>query len=219
MTTPQIVAIVGGTGAAGYGLALRLATAGLEVIIGSRDVEKAERTAAQAGLPNLRGMANKEAAAAGSIVFLTVPFEAQVDTIKSIASVLDNKVLVDVTVPLATAVGGRPTRILGVWQGSAAEQARELAPKTAAVVASFHHVSSAALRQIGKPLDCDILFCGDSDQAKEQLSELIRKIPGARPVNAGPLENARTLEAMTALLIHINRIYKGHTAGIRITGI
>jgi hypothetical protein len=128
-------------------------------------------------------------------------------------------VFVDVTVPLATAVGGKATRTLGVWGGSAAEQAAELVPKNVPVVSAFHSITAEVLRDLDKPVDCDVIVCGNSKDAKEIVMQLARKIPGARPLDGGPLENSRIVEEITALLIGFNLRYKVSGAGIRITGL
>jgi NADPH-dependent F420 reductase len=127
--------------------------------------------------------------------------------------------LVDTTVPLAATTGGKPTRMLGVWQGSAAEQARELTPPGTPVLAAFHSLSAEALQDLSLTPDCDILVCGDADAAKKTLFALVKLIPGLRPIDAGPLEMARIVESMTALLISVNRRYRVHHSGIRITGL
>ena len=220
----QRIAIIGGTGDQGKGLALRWARAGLAVTIGSRDAARAQAAAAEfnalAGGPvALVGRANAAAAASASIVVLTVPFAAQIATLKDIAPTLaPGSLLVDVTVPLEPAVGGKPTRLLGVWAGSAAEQCRELVPATVEVVASFHNVGAEALAELTHDIECDILVCGDKRDAKERVRPLIAALPGCRYVDAGVLANARTVEALTALLIGLNIRYKKHT-GIRIAGL
>lgn len=220
----QTVAIIGGTGDQGKGLALRWAQAGWSVIIGSRAAERAQTAATEflvelGGQGDLRGLVNAEAAASASLVVLTVPFAAQLPTLKEIVPALQpGTLLIDVTVPLEPAVGGKPTRMLGVWAGSAAEQCRELAPAGVEVVAAFHNVGAQALSDLSHPVECDILVCGDSKAAKERVRPLVAAIAGCHYVDAGPLANARTVEAMTALLIGLNIRYKKHT-GIRITGL
>ena len=220
----QSVAIIGGTGDQGKGLALRWAQAGWSVILGSRAAERAQTAAAEFlaelnGPGDIRGLVNAEAAASASLVVLTVPFAAQLPTLKEIVPALQpGTLLIDVTVPLEPAVGGKPTRMLGVWAGSAAEQCRELAPANAEVVAAFHNVGAQALSDLSHPVECDILVCGDSKAAKERVRPLVEAIAGCRYVDAGPLANARMVEAMTALLIGLNIRYKKHT-GIRITGL
>jgi 8-hydroxy-5-deazaflavin:NADPH oxidoreductase len=226
----ETIAIIGGTGDLGYGLALRWALAGVRVIVGSRELEKAQGGAARvieqsraAGRPLdadlVRGLANPEAAAQASVIVLAVPFPAQAAILKSIRGSLRNSFVVDATVPLAATVGGKPTRLLGVWQGSAAEQTRELVAAEIPVLSALHHVSAASLHNISNALDCDILVCGNHPVEKARLFALIRRIEGLRPVDAGPLEMARIAEGLTALLISLNRRYKVDHSGIRITGI
>jgi NADPH-dependent F420 reductase len=218
------VTIVGATGDLGFGLALRLAQAGVAVAIGSRDAaraaEAAERVRAAVPDADVRGMANADAAAAAAeIVVLSVPFASQASTLRSIAGTLrPGTLLLDVTVPLATAVGGRPTRTLGVPQGSAAQQAQELAPDGVTVVSGLHTVAAKHLADLGHALDEDVLLCGDDRAAKARVAELIGRIPGLRPIDAGRLEMARILEQLTALTIGVNVRHKA-TAGIKLTGL
>jgi NADPH-dependent F420 reductase len=227
------IAIIGGTGDLGLGLALRWAAAGVPIIIGSRDSARAMQAADEirervrkvaephgVGDISVEGKVNAEAAFASDIVVITVPFPAQGATLREIkGSLRDKTLVVDATVPLAATIGGKPTRMLGVPQGSAAEQAREIVPATNAVVAAFHNVSASALAELPHHLDCDVLVCGDDAWAKERLFPLIRFIPGLRPVDAGPLESARIVESITALLIGVNRRYKIPHAGVRLTGL
>ena len=148
-----------------------------------------------------------------------MPFAAQIATLKDPREgLVAGALVVDVTVPLEPAVGGRPTRVLGVWAGSAAEQAAELAPAGVEVVSAFHNVGAAALADLAREVECDVLVCGDGKGAKERLRPLVAAIPGCRYVDAGPLANSRTVEALTALLIGINIRYKAH-AGVRLTGV
>ncbi|MBL8188679.1 MAG: NADPH-dependent F420 reductase [Acidobacteria bacterium] len=224
----QRIAIIGGTGDQGKGLALRWAKAGFDIIVGSRAAERAEDAAkdmkemlAKAGFPDaaVSGAHNLEAAASSNLVVLTVPFAAQINTLKEIRDKLQpGTVLIDVTVPLEPAVGGKPTRVLGVWAGSAAEQCKEQVPDTVTVVSAFHNVGAEALADLSHEVECDVIVCGDKKDAKESVRPLVAAIPGCRFVDGGLLANSRTVEAMTALLIGINIRYKGHT-GIRITGI
>jgi NADPH-dependent F420 reductase len=127
------------------------------------------------------------------------------------------QILIDTTVPLAASIGGRATRTLEVWQGSAAQQAAELAPEGVAVAAAFHNISAELLQQQG-PVDCDVIVCSDNKEAGKRVRELGRKIPGVRAVDGGKLENARIVEQITAVLIGLNMRYKGHS-GLRITGL
>jgi NADPH-dependent F420 reductase len=223
VASPPPVTIVGATGDLGFGLALRLAQAGVPVVIGSRDADRAaeaaERVRAAVPQADVRGLANPEAAAASETVVLSVPFASQAATLRSIRGTLRaGTVLLDVTVPLATAVGGRPTRTLTVPQGSAAQQAQELVPDGVTVVSGLHTVAASHLSDLGHTFEEDVLLCGDEAAAKEHVAELLRRIPGLRPVDAGRLEMARIVEQLTALTISINIRHKV-TAGIRIVGL
>jgi NADPH-dependent F420 reductase len=217
----ETIAIIGGAGELGFGLALRFARAGLKVVIGSRDEAKAQEAAtrvkAAIGGADVSGLGNPEAASNGTIVILAVPFSAQAAILKSIKPALKTAILLDTTVPLAATVGGRPTRMLGVWEGSAAQAARELVPGVP-VVSAFHNVSADVLQDLSAMPDCDILICGDDAAAKERVAALVKLIPGLRPVDAGALEMSRIVESLTALLIALNRRHKVHHCGIRITG-
>jgi 8-hydroxy-5-deazaflavin:NADPH oxidoreductase len=220
--TQEKIAIVGGAGELGFGLALRWAAASLDVVIGSREQAKAEEAATRvkAAVPSAKvaGLDNALAAAEASMVVLAVPFSAQAEIVKSIKSALKDKILVDASVPLAAVIGGRPTRMLSVWEGSAAQQAQGLLPE-ATVLSAFHSVSAQALQDMSASPDCDVLICGDHATAKERLAALVKLIPGLRPLDAGPLEMSRVVESLTALLISLNRRYKVHHSGIRITGL
>ena len=211
------VAIIGGTGAIGYGLALRWARAGVPVIIGSRDAGRAREAAQRTGAQE--GRENADAARETPIVVLTVPFRSQSETLTNLKGALrEGQILVDCTVPLAAAVSGRATRTLGVWQGSAAQQAAEMAPDGVRVVAALHTVGAPTLADLDAPLDEDVLICGDRKADKREVAALIARIEGLRPVDAGRLEQARIVESITALLIGVNARYKTH-AGIRLTGL
>ena len=218
------IAIIGGTGPEGSGLAARWAAAGEHVVIGSRDANRAKETAkllgARAGsAAKIDGAENASAVEQCEIVVLTVPFSGHAALLKQLKPHWKpGQVLIDTTVPLAAAVGGAPSRMLSVWQGSAAQQTRELVPASVAVAAAFHNLS-AELLAAGGPVDCDILVCSDDEEAKRVATELAAKIPGARAINGGKLENARIVEAITALLVGLNVRYKVHTAGIRFTGL
>jgi 8-hydroxy-5-deazaflavin:NADPH oxidoreductase len=217
------VTVIGGTGEEGFGLALRWAVAGLDVVIGSRDAARAEKAAARLAerVPDaaVRGLENPDAARASDVVVVTVPFGGQAAIYRSIAESLgEGAVVVDCTVPLAASVGGRATHVVGVWQGSAAQQAASILPKGATVCAAFHTLSAAALDDLETPLDGDVLACGPR-AGKERVKDLVGAIPGLRFVDAGGLENARIVEPLTALLIGINRRYGVDRAGIRITGL
>jgi 8-hydroxy-5-deazaflavin:NADPH oxidoreductase len=220
---PSPVCIVGGTGALGFGLAVRLGRAGVPVVIGSRDVARAEEAAARATerVPDGRftGQQNADAVRDAEIVILSVPFRSQSETLTNLKQVLEpDQLLVDATVPLAAAVSGKATRTLGVWQGSAAQQAQEMAPEGVRVVSAFHTVSAGHLTDLDHRLDEDVLVCGDRRADKQKAAALIAQIEGLRPVDCGPLEMARIVEQLTALLISIN-VRNKVQAGIRITGL
>jgi 8-hydroxy-5-deazaflavin:NADPH oxidoreductase len=218
------VAVVGGTGPEGRGLASRWARAGLRVIIGSRDESRARMTAQNlcgrlGSDAVVEGMENSAAVRAADVVVLAVPFEGQAATLKQLRNHFrPGTVLVCATVPLASGVGDRGSRVLGVWQGSAAQAAAEMAPQGVAVVGAFQNIS-AALLETDLPVECDVIVCTDHEKAKEVACELARKIPGARPLDGGKLENSRIVEQITALLITLNIRHKSHSAGLRITGI
>ncbi|HYI36859.1 MAG TPA: NADPH-dependent F420 reductase [Thermoleophilaceae bacterium] len=218
------IPIVGGTGALGWGLALRLAQAGHPVVIGSRDAGRAEEAAAKVRAKagdgaDVQGAENADAATRGPIVFLTVPFRAQSENLTNLKDALTpGQILVDATVPLAAAVSGKATRLLGVPQGSAAEQAQEMVPGGVAVVSALHSVSAATLGDPGVTLDEDVPVCGQKKDDKARVAAVIGSIPGLRPVNAGALETARLVEGLTPLLISVNIRNKTH-AGIKFTGL
>lgn len=221
---PRTIAIVGGTGAEGLGLALRWARAGESVIIGSRDAEKAREAAAQisanAGAAgHVDGADNAEAVAKAGIIVLTIPFSAHATLLKKLRSSFQaGAILIDTTVPLAATVGGLPTRTLGVWQGSAAQQAAEMVPEGVSVAAAFQNVSAGLLTGDG-PVDSDVVVCTDDERARQATVELVEKIPGLRAINGGRLENARIVEQITALILSINGKYKVHRTGLRFTGL
>ena len=218
------IAILGGTGAEGSGLAYRLAEAGENVLIGSRDAARAQETAKRlreriGGDSQIEGMDNASAAATCHVAILTVPFSGVSALLKQLQSVWkQGTMVIDTTVPLAAAVGGAATRVLGVWQGSAAEQTKELLPAGVSLAAAFQNLGAESLAG-NEPVECDVLVCGDDEKAKQVAFELVSKIRGARPLNGGKLENARIVESLTALLIGLNMRYKVHGAGIRFTGL
>ena len=223
MTDREPIPIVGGTGALGAGLATRWAQAGAPVVLGSRSAERAEEAAAKvrAALPgaDVTGLENGEAAGQGEIVFLTVPFRAQSENLNNLRVALEaGQILVDCTVPLAAAVSGKATRSLGVWQGSAAQQAQEMAPDGVTVISALHTVGAPTLSDTKAELGEDVLVCGDKKADKARVARLIELIPGLRAVNAGALEMARIVEQLTPMLISVNTRYKAH-AGIRLTGL
>jgi NADPH-dependent F420 reductase len=220
---PAAVSIIGGSGALGFGLAVRLGVAGVAVTIGSRDPDRAREAAARASeaVPggHFAGQDNATAAAAHQLVILCVPFRNQSETLTNLKGALrPGQLLLDTTVPLAAAVSGRATRMLGVWQGSAAQQAREMVPDGVRVVSGLHTVSAAGLADLDHPLDEDVLLCGDDRDDKRAVAELIDRIDGLRCVDAGRLEMARIAESLTALMISVNVRHKTR-AGIRITGL
>jgi hypothetical protein len=217
-----VIPILGGTGALGSGLARRWAAGGAKVVVGSRDAgrarEAAAKDAAVAG-GELVGMTNEEAATQAEIVFLTVPFRNQAEYMTNLKGVLrEGQILVDCSVPLAAAISGKATRTIGVWQGSAAQQAQEMAPDGVTVVSALHTVSASNLADLDVRLGEDVPVCGDRKAEKARVAALISRIEGLRPVNAGSLETSRIVEQLTPLLISINIRYKTH-AGISFTGL
>ena len=219
----EAVCIVGGTGALGFGLALRLGQTGIPIVIGSRDRQRADEAAERASKaePNGRytGLENHEAVKDTDIVIVSVPFRNQSETLTNLKQVLTpGQLVVDATVPLAAAVSGRATRTLGVWQGSAAQQAQEMAPDGVRVVSAFHTVSAGLLSDLEHELDEDVLICGDRKEDKVKVAGLIGAIKGLRAVDCGPLEMARIVEQLTALIISIN-VRNKVRAGTKITGL
>jgi len=223
MTNPRPIAVLGGTGPEGSGLALRWARAGETVIIGSRDAQRAQDAAEKirskpGASANISGAENSAACAVADLLVLTVPFEGHAALLKQLKpAIRPGSIVIDTTVPLASSVGGRASRTLGVWQGSVAQQTAELVPAGVSVVAAFHNVGSELLHAEG-PVDCDVIVCSDDPSASQVVQQLAAKIPGARALDGGKLENARIVEQITALLIGFNLRYKAHT-GIRITGL
>ncbi len=217
------VTIVGATGALGFGLAVRFGAAGIPIVIGSRDAGRAREAMqrASAAVPNgsFAGLENAEAVQQAELVILSVPFRNQSENLTNLRGALRaGQLLVDATVPLAAAVSGKATRTLGVWQGSAAQQAEEMAPDGVRVLSAFHTVSAALLSDLSHQLDEDVLICGDRREDKERLCKLVDAVEGLRPVDCGPLEMARIVEHLTPLLISINVRHKVK-AGIKITGL
>lgn len=221
MSRPTVV--LGGTGPEGFGLALRWARAGETVIIGSRDAKRAQDAAQKikervGPRANVSGEENSAACVASDLLVLTIPFEGHANLLKQLKpAIRAGSILIDATVPLAASVGGRASRTLGVWQGSAAQQAAELVPKGVSVVAAFQNTSAEVLNG-DEPVECDVIVCSDDPHASQAAAELAAKIPGVRAIDGGKLENARILEHITALLIGMNLRHKGHS-GIRITGL
>jgi len=222
MSAPRPIAVLGGTGPEGFGLALRWAQAGETVIIGSRDAQRARDAAdkikQRTPRANVSGDDNTTACGAADLLVLTIPFEGHAALLKQLKpAIRPGSIVIDTTVPLAASVGGRATRTLGVWQGSAAQETAELVPKGISVVAAFHNVGAELLNADG-PVDCDVIACSDDPNASQIVRNLAKKIPGVRALDGGKLENARIVEQITALLIGLNIRHKGHS-GIRITGL
>jgi 8-hydroxy-5-deazaflavin:NADPH oxidoreductase len=213
------VAVLGGTGPQGRGLVRRWAAAGIAVVVGSRDAERATETAADlAGATggDVRGLANADAADAAGVVIVAVPWDGHADLLRSLEPSLAGKVVVDCVNPLGFDQQG--PFALEVADGSAAQQAAALLPGST-VVAAFHHVSAALLDDSSvESIDCDVLVLGDDRDATDLVRALADAVPGMRGVYGGRLRNARQVEALTANLIAVNRRYKTH-AGIRITDV
>ena len=218
--TPRpTIAILGGTGEQGPGLAMRWSRAGYGVIIGSRQAEKAQRVAAELnvrlGADRIVGMDNAAAAAACDVAAITVPYDAQNALLEGLRDALQGKILIDVNVAL------KPPKVARVFippEGSAAEQAQAVLGEGVTVVGAFQNVSADKLADLDAPIDCDVLVCGD-DRAAKQLAIRLAEDIGMRGIDAGPLVNAKAVEAMTSVLIGINIRYKVHGSGIRITGL
>ena len=212
---PPPVSIIGASGALGFGLAVRWGRSGIPVVIGSRDAGRAEQAARRARelVPDgdFTGLENADAAARAEVVVLTVPFRNHSETLTNLKGVLrEGQLVVDATVPLAAAVSGKATRMLGVWQGSAAEQAAEMVPDGVRVVSALHTVSAASLTDLDHALDEDVLVCGDRKADRQVVVDLVDRIDGLRGVHAGALEMARIAESLTPLLISINEIGRAH---------
>ena len=218
------IAVIGGTGDEGFGLAVRLARAGHQVVIGSRSEERgaqaAERARRRLGDDTpVDGTSNDTAAAGAELVFVTVPYAGQAEIYRSIKDqVPPGRVLVDTTTPLATAVGGRPWQVVRPWHGSAAEQAEAILGPGVRLVAGFHTVSAEPLQDLERPVEGDVLLCGDDPEAKRSVGELVEQIPNLRWIDAGGLAMARVVEPLTALLVSVNRGYKLREAGIKLVG-
>jgi hypothetical protein len=218
------IAILGGTGDQGLGLALRFCGAGRKVVIGSRKVERAveaaENVRKQVPEADVEGLGNEEAAAAAGIVILSVPFEHTASTVKGIkASLREGQIVVSMTVPLATAVGDGAMRTVGIWQGSAAELVQSLVPQGVEVVSAFQNVSAHRLQHLGEPVECDVVVSGPKG-ARETIMALCPLVEGLRALDGGPLGNARIVEELTALIIGLNIRHKcPEGLGIRFTGL
>jgi NADPH-dependent F420 reductase len=218
------IAILGGTGDQGPGLALRFAKAGRSVVIGSRKAEKAERVAREIleAVPgaSVTGFENSEATRRAQIVILSVPFEHTASTVKSLRPVLaEGQIVVSMGVPLAAAIGDGATRTLGLWQGSCAEMVKALVPDGVSVVSAFQNVSAHRLRDLDHPVECDVVVSGPKVERKAVMA-LCSLVPGLRAIDGGPLSNAKIVEEITALLIGLNIRYKVPEGfGIRFTGL
>ena len=223
----MIVSIIGGTGPQGLGIGERLAIEGVDVIIGSRKEEKALEVVAQAkedlkdyDLSTMKGMANEDAAREGDVLIITVPLAAQKPTVEGIKEFCKDKIVMDATVPLETAIGGKPFRFIDLMEGSAAERTASILEGTGAkVICAFCNISNSHLANIPEEIDCDCLIAGDDNDAKATVAEIIDKIPGIKTIDCGILEKARVIEKITPLLIGLNIKYKSHYGGLRITGI
>ncbi|MBR2557326.1 MAG: NADPH-dependent F420 reductase [Methanobrevibacter sp.] len=220
------VSIIGGTGPQGLGIGERLAIAGVDVIIGSRKEEKALDVVAKAKEEladydlSIVGMANEDAAREGDVLIITVPLAAQKPTVEGIKEFCKDKIVMDATVPLETAIGGKPFRFVDLMEGSAAERTASILEGTGAkVICAFCNISNSHLSNIPEEIDCDCLIAGDDAEAKATAAEIIDKIPGIKTIDCGILEKARIIEKITPLLIGLNIKYKSHYGGLRITGI
>lgn len=222
----MIVSIIGGTGPQGLGIAERLAIAGVEVIVGSRKEDKALDVVAKAKEEladydlDMKGMANEDAAKEGDVLIITVPLAAQKPTVEGIKEFCKDKIVMDATVPLETAIGGKPFRFIDLMEGSAAERTASILEGTGAkVICAFCNISNSHLSNIPEDIDCDCLIAGDDKESKEIAAEIIDKIPGIKTIDCGILEKARIIEKITPLLIGLNIKYRSHYGGLRITGI
>jgi len=217
--TEARIAIVGGTGTEGLGLAMRFAKAGNMVFIGSRSEERAQEAVGKVKekLPeaDIFGGLNAEGAEKADFIFLTVPSDAHHDTLVQLEEIIGEKILIDVVVPMLWDRDG--PKAISLLEGSAAQEAHALLPK-AKVVSGFHHLDGSELQKVDKPLQGDVIICGDHKPSKKKVMDLVEQIEYVRALDGGGLANSRYLEEWTVQLLHINRIYKAHT-GIRITGI
>lgn len=224
MGREDAIAILGGTGDQGLGLALRFAKAGRPVVIGSRKPERAvaaaEEVTAAVSNANVEGLGNEDAARRADIVILSVPFEHTAPTVKAIREELEpGQIVVSMAVPLATAIGDGAVRTLGIWQGSAAEMVQSLLPTGVSVVSAFQNVSAHRLRDLSCSVECDVVVSG-AKAAREKVMPLCDLIPGLRGLDGGPLSNARVIEDLTALLIGMNVRHKvPEGLGIRFSGL
>jgi NADPH-dependent F420 reductase len=213
------IAVLGGTGKEGSGLALRWAAAGFDVTVGSRELEKAQRAAAELnaslGKDIVRGMTNRDAATQAQVVVMTVPYAAHAATLEAVKDVVQGKVFVDVTVPLDPA---NVRRVKMPPAGSASAEAQQLLGEGVKVVAAFQNIGAEHVQSLDHDIECDVLVCGNDKDAKKQVVELAQ---AARMTawDAGPIENAMVVEGLTSVLINLNIKHKVKASGIRITGI
>ena len=220
----ESVAIIAGTGNVGLGLALRWAQAGAEVLLGSRTIDKARAAAGQVRqvVPgcDVHPCLYADAVRQADFVVLALPLARRLGILKPLKAYWrPNVVVMDTTVPLERAVGGRLSRILPLWEGSAAQQTARSLPNQVRLTAALHSVSAESLQDLGQQVKSDVLVVGDDPEAREISARWIRKIPGARVVDAGPLENARYAEHLAALLISLNLRHKTGSSGVRFTGL
>lgn len=215
----EVLSFIGGTGPEGLGLAARFAAAGHEIVIGSRKAERAQEAAEKirSRVPDGRvdGALNREAVERGEIVFVTIPFVGHEDTLRALAPLIGSKLVVDVVSPLAFEKG--KISAIPVPEGSAAEQAQALLPQ-APVTAAFHHLDAGGLMDVDRPMDADVIVCGDHQDAKGKVMVLAEQIDGIRALDGGPLAGSRYLEEFTAVLLNLNKMYKTHT-NLKIAGI
>ncbi|ACL18024.1 NADPH-dependent F420 reductase [Methanosphaerula palustris E1-9c] len=217
------IAVIGGTGGQGLGIATRFVVAGEDVIIGSRTMEKAQAGVDKVkellgDVKNIRAAENPDAAKEADMLILTVPLMAQKDTLLSIKEGAAGKPLMDATGPLESCIGGSATKCLSLTEGSAAQRAQSILPE-AKVICAFNNISQTWWMQLKEPIDCDCLICGDDKDAKALVTPLIEKIPGIKVIDCGMLERASIIEKITPLLIGLNIRNKCQFGGIRITGL
>ena len=214
-----MIGFIGGTGPEGKGLALRFAMSGEQVMIGSRDAERAQNAAAEVSALwsdlTVSGGMNDEVASVSDVVFIAVPYAGHRPTLESLRDELDGKLVVDVVAPLSFSRG--VASAVAVEEGSAAQQAQAILPNSR-VVGAFHNLSAEELLKPQVAIDSDVVVCAGDSEAKARVMELAETIRGVRAVDGGGLASSRYVEELTALLININRIYKAHSA-VRITGI
>jgi len=217
------IAVIGGTGGQGLGIATRFVQAGEDVTIGSRTVDKAEAAVVKVkellgDVKNVRAAANPDAAKWADVLVLTVPLAAQKDTLVSIREGAGGKPLLDATGPLASCIGGSATKYIDLPEGSAAQRSQAILPD-ARVICAFNNISQTWFMQLDESIDCDCLICGDDKDAKALVTPLIEEIPGVKVVDCGALERACIIEKITPLLIGLNIRNKCQFGGIRVTGL